>query len=85
MAWATLGSVRPAAIGTLPSPGKVFHGTKISADSALSGTCGCGLQHNARAMAEHRGHLNTDTKEGHTGCTGIIIIIIIQEVGVVFT
>ena len=71
MARVTLGPVRSATTRTVPSPGKVFRWTQIGAESALSGTGGCGLQHDATTVAEHCGHFDTDTEEGHTGCTGI--------------
>ena len=74
MARASLGPVRPAAPGALPSTGEVLCWTTISADSALSGAGGCGLQHDAGTVAECCGHFDTDAEESHTGCTGIVIL-----------
>ena len=75
MVRASLGPVRPAETRALPSTGEILCRTKISADSALSGAGGCGLQHDARTVAKRRGHFDTDAEEGHTGCTGIVILL----------
>ena len=74
MVRASFGPVRPAETRALPSTGEVLCRTKISADSALSGAGGRGLQHDAGTVAERCGHFDTDAEESHTGCAGIVVL-----------